>query len=191
MRVSLIVVVALSTRLVWGASGRGDERVDFVRDIQPLLNKHCTQCHGGVRRAGGLLLLPAIGMPAAGDSGKSPLVPGKPDDSELFRRVTTVDADERMPPESPSLPADAIDKLRQWIEQGAAWPRHWSLCPAETHGVAECFQCCVARTAIDRFVLGPLEAKDIAPSPTCRSLHVDPPPVVRPAGPAAYAGRGR
>jgi hypothetical protein len=104
-------------------------------------------------------------MPAAGDSGKSPLVPGKPDESELFRRVTTADADERMPPESPPLPADAIAKLRQWIEQGAAWPRHWSLAPLKYTELPSVSNAAWARMPIDRFVLTQLEAKNIAPSP--------------------------
>lgn len=164
MRASLLVAVVLVSQFVW-ATGRGEDRLDFAHDIQPLLTKHCTQCHGGVRRAGGLLLLPAVGMPAAGDSGKSPLVPGKPDESELFRRVTTADADERMPPESPPLPADAIAKLRQWIEQGAAWPRHWSLAPLKYTELPSVSNAAWARMPIDRFVLTQLEAKNIAPSP--------------------------
>ncbi|HMC10001.1 MAG TPA: DUF1549 domain-containing protein, partial [Pirellulaceae bacterium] len=163
MRVSLLVAVVLVSQFVW-ATGRGADRLDFAHDIQPLLTKHCTQCHGGVRRAGGLLLLPAVGMPAAGDSGKSPLVPGKPDESELFRRVTTADADERMPPESPPLPADAIAKLRQWIEQGAAWPRHWSLAPLKYTELPSVSNAAWARMPIDRFVVAQLEAKSIVPS---------------------------
>ena len=103
----------------------------FRADIQPLLTQHCTQCHGGVRGAGGLLLLPAGGMPAAGDSGKPPVVPGKPEESELFRRVTTADADERMPAGSPPLPPEAIAKLRQWIEDGGRVAAALVACAAE------------------------------------------------------------
>ncbi len=164
VRVSLIALVALVSLAACWATGRGDERVEFARDIQPLLTKHCTQCHGGVRKAGGLLLLPAGGIPAAGDSGKSPLVPGKPDESELLRRVTTADADERMPAKGPPLAPDAIAKLRQWIEEGAAWPRHWSLIPVETPDTPHVATCAWTRTAIDRFVLSQLEATNIAPS---------------------------
>ena len=164
VRVLLLTIAALVSLSVCLATGRGDERVDFVRDIQPLLTKHCTQCHSGVRRAGGLLLLPAGGMPQAGDSGNSPIVPGKPDASEFFRRVTTTDADERMPVGSPPLPADAVAKLRQWIEQGAPWPRHWSLVTLNSTepSVSEVTW---ARTAIDRFVAARLGQKGIAPSP--------------------------
>jgi hypothetical protein len=165
MRVSVVFIVALLCQSVWGTRVRADERVDFARDIQPLLTKHCTQCHGGVRRAGGLLLLPAGGIPAAGDSGKSPLVPGNPDESELFRRVTTVDEDERMPADSPPLPPPAVAKLRQWIEEGAAWPRHWSLAPMSVPELPKVSDVAWARTALDRFVLAQLELKNITPSP--------------------------
>ena len=123
MRGAVVVLLAMACQLACPADTCAQHAIEFARDIQPLLTKHCTRCHGGVQRAGGLLLLPAAGMPAAGESGKQPLVAGKPDESELFRRVTTPDADQRMPAERPPLAPADIAKLRQWIEEGAQWPK--------------------------------------------------------------------
>src|SRR5581483_708680 len=112
-----------------------------------------------------LLLLPAAGMPAAGDSGKPSLVPGKPDASELFRRITTADADERMPADKPPLSSEQIATLRRWIEQGAHWPRHWSLRPIQAGTLPSLSNANQAQTAIDRFVLARLEENRVTPSP--------------------------
>src|SRR5262245_9251987 len=110
VRGAVVVLLAMVCQFDWQAVARADDAIDFTRDIQPLLTQHCTRCHGGVKRAGGLLLLPAAGMPAAGDSGKPPLVSGKPNESELFHRLTTSDADERMPAQAPPLAPEQIAK---------------------------------------------------------------------------------
>jgi len=79
VRIFLVIARVIACGVMCAATARGAERVDFARDIQPLFTEHCLRCHGGVKRAGGLLLIPAGGSPAAGDSSKSPLVPGNPD----------------------------------------------------------------------------------------------------------------
>jgi hypothetical protein len=161
------LMIALLSIVSWPAAAiaSGAERVDFARDIQPLLAQHCLRCHGGVQRAGGLLLLPAAGMPAAGESGLSPIVPGMPEKSELFRRVISDDADSRMPAESPPLSADDKGKLRRWIEEGASWPLHWSLKrvqrPNQPIGTGTRW----SRTPIDAFVARRLETQGLSPAP--------------------------
>src|SRR5262245_49049950 len=100
-------VLVLLAQLACAAVACGEERIDFTRHIQPLLQQHCTKCHGGVRRQGGLSLIGARGKQGAGESGKPLLVAGKPAESELYRRVTAADADERMPAEGePLAPAE-------------------------------------------------------------------------------------
>src|SRR5687767_11935808 len=74
------------------------EPVDFARDIRPLFNKQCTSCHGGVKRAGGISFLSPEGATAVAKSGEHAIVPGDPDKSELLKRITSTDDDERMPP---------------------------------------------------------------------------------------------
>ena len=144
------------------AGARGDELIDFTRDIRPILQRHCTSCHGGVRREASLSLL-APGE--NGESGQALVVAGKPEASELYRRIIATDASERMPAENPPLAAGQIALIRRWIEAGATWPRHWSFTPLvrpqipDVEGAASC------NSPIDRFVLNRLEAADINPSP--------------------------
>jgi Protein of unknown function (DUF1553)/Protein of unknown function (DUF1549)/Planctomycete cytochrome C len=164
VRRSVVVVAAIIGQAAWSMA-LGGERIDFARDVQPVLTQHCTRCHGGVKRAGGLLLSPAAGMPAAGDSGVTPIVPGKVQESELFRRVTATDPGERMPAESLPLSEEEVAKLRQWIEEGAVWPLHWSLQPVREIALADHSNAAWARTGIDAFVSARLEAKNVAPSP--------------------------
>jgi hypothetical protein len=165
VRPSAAIVLTIVCQLFWPLATCSGEAIDFARDIQPILIEHCTRCHGGVQRAGGLLLLPAGGMPAAGDSGSLPVVPGKPEESELFRRVTANDADERMPAENPPLSPEQVARLRRWIEEGAAWPLHWSLRPVTQIGVPDVSNGTWAQAAIDRFIQARLDATSIAPSP--------------------------
>lgn len=165
VRSSTVAVLVIVCQFDWQSAARADDSIDFTRDIQPLLTQHCTRCHGGVQRAGGLLLLPSGGMPSAGESGKPPLVPGKPNESELFRRLTTTDIDERMPAESLPLESQVIAKVRRWIEEGAQWPRHWSHRPINAIKVPDVSSTQSARIAIDRFILAHLEANTLTPSP--------------------------
>src|SRR5262245_14723436 len=102
-RVHCYFVLVLLAGLVRPASG--EDAVEFARDVQLILQRHCTKCHGGVRREAGLSLLAPGGV---GESGKPLVVAGKPDESELLRRVTSADADERMPAEGPLLSAAEI-----------------------------------------------------------------------------------
>ena len=131
---------------------------DFAADVRPILQRHCTKCHGGVRREAGLSLLAPGGV---GESGKPLVVAGKPDESELLRRVTTSDADERMPAQLQPLAASEIATLRRWIAAGASWPKHWSFqpLPAQARPPGE------GQSAIDSFVVARLQALNLAPAP--------------------------
>lgn len=159
------IELALLSLFAWSQVAQGGDGIDFTRDIQPLFQQHCLKCHGGVRRAGGLSLSVMSGAQLTGDSGKAMIVAGKPDASELLRRVTTTDADERMPAEQPPLNPAQIDKLRRWIEEGAKWPKHWSFAPIQTRLPPSVPDTNWPRTAIDHFVLERLSAANISPSP--------------------------
>ncbi len=90
--------IYLWTALTAAVQAGAAEPVSFDRDIRPLLNAHCVACHGGVKKAGGISFLSREAALAEADSGGHAIVPGSPGESELLRRVTTVDDDERMPP---------------------------------------------------------------------------------------------
>lgn len=95
---------------------------DFLRDIAPLLEAHCLECHGPGKQSGGTrydLRETAFG---AGDSGAIAVVPGKPDESELLHRITSKDKDEQMPPKGPRLGEAEVEAIREWIAAGAEWP---------------------------------------------------------------------
>src|SRR4030095_9753401 len=94
------------------------QKVDFKRDVSPILEQSCVPCHSAAKAAGGL----AIGSQNALLDKKS-IVPGNADASLLYKlaAIPTGRAG-AMPPGGPRLPEDKLDVLKRWIEQGANWP---------------------------------------------------------------------
>jgi hypothetical protein len=138
--------------------------VDFNHEIRPILNEKCLRCHGGVKRAAGISFLFRSDALQPGKSGRTAIVPGKPSESELIKRIRHEDPDERMPRNEPALTEAEIEKLATWIENGAQWTEHWAyVAPvAETPpGLDSGWP----RTAIDRFVLAKLQENGLAPAP--------------------------
>lgn len=103
-----------------------ENRVDYNTQIKPLLNKNCIACHGGVKKAGGFSLLFKHEALAPAKSGKPAIIPGDAANSEMIRRLTLTDPEERMPLEHPPLTPNEIDLLQKWIDQGAEWGDHWA-----------------------------------------------------------------
>jgi hypothetical protein len=127
------------------------EPVVFNRDIRPILSDTCFHCHGpdkNARKAGLRLDIREEALkPAA--SGDIPIVPGKPESSEVAKRVLTDDTDELMPPPKAHKPLSPQQKelIRRWIAEGAVYQKHWSYeppvktpVPAGRHGVDEMVQ---------------------------------------------------
>jgi mono/diheme cytochrome c family protein len=96
--------------------------IDFARDIQPIFQRHCVDCHGIDEQNGGLNLDQLTTLFAEAHSGQVPVVPGQPEESELIRRVLSRSEDERMPPDGERLTIRDVQLLRSWIKQGAAKP---------------------------------------------------------------------
>jgi mono/diheme cytochrome c family protein len=118
---SPIVLAALLATL---GVGRATEGVDFERQIKPLLEKSCVQCHGPEKQKGKLRLDTREGLLKGGDAGEA-IAKGKPDESEFFRRVIAAPDDEEvMPPKGKAdhLTAAEIDLVKRWITEGAPWP---------------------------------------------------------------------
>ncbi len=104
-------------------------RIEFNRDIRPILSDTCYKCHGPDKaklKADLRLDLEANAKGRIKDH--FAIVPGQPEKSELIRRITTTDPDDRMPPVEAGrqLAPRQIELLRRWIEQGAPWEAHWS-----------------------------------------------------------------
>ncbi len=158
---------------VFIAGARGDEpepaasAVRFERDVQPIFSRGCIRCHGATERRGGLGLSDREGAMEELDSGLHALVPGKPDESELLRRIASDDPSERMPPKGKPLTAAEIATLRRWIEQGAAWPPHWAYRPLERPAAPQrtaLTHADWAHTPVDLFLLARLQEQGLAPS---------------------------
>ena len=141
-------------------------RADFNRDIRPLFAKRCTACHGGVKAAGKVSFVYREQALANGKSGKRAIAPGRPEDSELMRRVTSSDPDERMPQpdHGPALSTTEIDTLRRWIADGAQWSEHWSFVPLSEPAIPTVTNNAWPAVTADFFIFWRLEAECRTPS---------------------------
>jgi mono/diheme cytochrome c family protein len=97
--INFVAIIFLANAVALAADAP-PARVDFNRDIRPLLSKNCFACHGSdeQHREAGLRLDQFAGATTPAESAKRPIVPGKPDESEVVRRISSKDDAERMPP---------------------------------------------------------------------------------------------
>ena len=151
---------------VWAAPP--SSLIDFQRQVRPILSDNCFLCHGpdkGTRMAE-LRLDMKDGAMAARKNGV-PILPGKPDESLLIKRIFSDDPGYRMPPvfSHKTLSTEQKDILRKWIEQGAPWKEHWSFIPPSRAALPEVKDATWARTPIDRFLLARMENEGLTPNP--------------------------
>ena len=97
------------------------QKVDFLSDIRPILEKHCFECHGPSKARGQLRLHTGALLRKGGASG-APIEPGHAEQSLLYRRVMGLDADDQMPLDRDPLPAETLALVKAWIDQGAQLP---------------------------------------------------------------------
>jgi hypothetical protein len=146
-------------------------RIEFARDVQPILAEHCLKCHGPRKQQGGLRLDGKSVALRGGDSG--PVIkPGKSAESPLVERITADDERARMPLQGKPLTAEQIERIRRWIDQGADWPDtapgpldHWAFQPVRDPRPPTVRNPDRVSNPIDAFVLAKLEAAGLAPSP--------------------------
>jgi hypothetical protein len=164
------------------------EPVDFARQIQPLLRDRCERCHGAKKQEGGLRLDLRQRAFIGGDSGPAVIAKDSAK-SHLIRRITSTDADHRMPPSGKPLTANEIAHLRNWIDEGARWPdelagedpgkSHWAFKTIVLPRLPVVRQQQRIRNPIDAFVQARLEShglnlRDEADRRTLiRRLHLD------------------
>lgn len=149
--------------------------IDFSADVKPILNKKCISCHGGVKKQAGFSLLFRDEALAPTKSGKPAIIPGDPDGSEMIRRLTLKDPEERMPYKHEPLNEQEISILRNWVKQGAKWGEHWAYVPVKPEDVPHpsssffgWFQkdkWSWVKNDIDNFIYNELLDKKINPSP--------------------------
>ncbi|MHC5029129.1 MAG: DUF1549 domain-containing protein, partial [Planctomycetota bacterium] len=142
--------------------------VEFDRDIRPILSRNCFLCHGpdAGSRAADLRLDIAASATAERANGRRAVVPFDSDASAVMRRITALDADERMPPPEThkQLTDEEIHRIRRWIDDGAAWEGLWSFEPRREAPVPAGASDW-PRSPIDEFVLAGLNSAGVEPSP--------------------------
>ena len=151
-----------------------DRKVDFEKEVRPLLSSRCFKCHSSKKQKGGLRLDLRATALKGGDSGAA-IEPGKSAESRLVLMVGGK-AKKRMPPSGDALSAEQVGVLRAWIDQGATWPEdpagsagiesdHWSLRPVKKPAAPEVKDKGWVKNPIDAFVLEKLQEKGLRPRP--------------------------
>ena len=168
------LIAILATAAIASGAEPLPERVRFNAHIRPILSNQCVACHGpDDKHRDAKLRLDTREGALADLGGYAAVVPGKPDDSELIKRITSDDRDEVMPPpksKKPTLPARDVALLRKWIEQGAEYEGHWAFLPPQKPEPG---------ATLDSFITKRLAAEKIKPSPEadaatlCRRLYLD------------------
>ncbi len=145
-----------------GAGVAVADPIDFNREVRPILSDNCFQCHGpdAAQRKGDLRL-------DTEDGARMALLLGKPDESPLIQRIYHRDVEERMPPQDfpKLLTGSQKEILRDWIEQGAQWAKHWAFVAPVKAPLPEIVNESWIRHEMDNFVLKRLKDAGLAPSP--------------------------
>jgi Protein of unknown function (DUF1553)/Protein of unknown function (DUF1549)/Planctomycete cytochrome C len=161
-----LAFVVWSGVVAFPASSADPEPVQFSRDILPILSDNCFACHGPDQnqRKADLRLDTKEG---ALRQANPVVVPGKSAESELILRIASTDPDEVMPPPKSNrkLTARQIDLLRRWIDDGAAWGKHWAYESPHRPASPASKNTAWPRNAVDQFILARLERDGLTASP--------------------------
>ncbi|MBC8112821.1 MAG: DUF1549 domain-containing protein, partial [Candidatus Saccharimonas sp.] len=164
IRCSFVLLCLFACDLVASAA---EPKIEFNRDIRPILSDTCFHCHGpdSAKRQAGLRLDQEEAAKAERD-GHRAIVAGDVSRSELVRRITSTDPDEVMPPRTStrSLTAAQIKLLTRWIDEGAPWQAHWSFIAPQRPTVPTTTVPAWSRNAIDSFVKQRLTQEGLSPS---------------------------
>ena len=144
------------------------KKVDFNRDIRPILSDTCFKCHGPdeKQRMANLRLDETEGL-FTDRGGYRIIVPGNAAQSKLYQKISSTDESFRMPPtySGRSITAKQIELIKEWIDQGAKWEMLWSFVTPKRPAVPEVKGKDWPRNPIDNFVLARLESEGLKPSP--------------------------
>lgn len=159
-------------------SQSGSEAVSYNFDIRPILSDKCFACHGpdAKKREAGLRLDLAESAYAKLKDGKGVAIfPGKPEQSEVYRRITSPDPSYQMPtPESHLglLNENEVGLVKKWIEEGAKYERHWAFTTPVLPAVPEVSKEDWPKNEIDNFVLRKMEGAGLAPNDEADKSHL-------------------
>lgn len=158
--------------LISGLAATAADKVDFNKDIRPILSDKCFHCHGPDEhdRKGKLRLDVPHGDDGAfrEKKGTFAIKPGDPAASEIWKRIITDDEDDVMPPADSTkkaLTAEEKALVKKWIEQGAQWQEHWSFNPIEMPEIPKVTEHKNwAKNEVDHFVLDELKKHGLKPT---------------------------
>lgn len=166
--IRLLIAAGAVVNLFTPAGSAAGEPLRYGRDVLPILSAKCFACHGPDEegRQADLRLDLEQTAKADRDSGAA-IVPGKPDESLVFARITSTDPDLVMPPSDSHKPlaAEQVAIVRRWIEEGAPWGRHWSFEPVTSPDVPASAGQTTLSSPIDAFVAARLAEHGLALKP--------------------------
>lgn len=141
--------------------------VEYNRDVRPILSDKCFACHGpdAANRKTKLRLDTETGARIDLRGGRKALVPGSPEASEIYRRITTDNKALRMPPAHSGQTGLTVEEtliIQNWIRDGARWQSHWSFLPPKKSALPADF---TATHPVDSFILSRLAREGLRPSP--------------------------
>lgn len=166
-------LAALCLALNAAGTIQADAKIDFNRDVRPILSDNCFTCHGpDTAQIKSELRLDSSAAALKGGKSDGPaIVPGKPDESPLLKRIVTTDEDDHMPPKTtakPPLTEKQVATLRQWIAEGAEYKGHWAFIPPATPAIPVLDPTLTQGKPvgpIDAFILARLAAEGLTPQP--------------------------
>ena len=166
--IRLLIAAGAVVNLFTPAGSVAGEPLRYGRDVLPILSAKCFACHGPDEegRQADLRLDLEQTAKADRDSGAA-IVPGKPDESLVFARITSTDPDLVMPPSDSHKPlaAEQVAIVRRWIEECAPWGRHWSFEPVTSPDVPASAGQTTLSSPIDAFVAARLAEHGLALKP--------------------------
>ncbi len=149
---------------------------DFEKDIRPIFEDRCYDCHDADKQKGKLRLDEVVGILKGGDSGEPVFVRGKSAESSIIKHVTSENPKDMMPPKGDRLTTGQVGLLKAWIDAGAGMPGeaeaaeslklktdHWSFQPVKRPAVPVSGDAFV-KNEVDEFILAKLKDKGLAPS---------------------------
>ncbi len=171
------------------AEPAGAASVDFAKEVKPILEAKCAACHGALKQQAGLRLDAGPLVLQGGDNGPV-VVPRKPAESLLWRKVSSREVSERMPPEGEGEPLSTaqLATIKSWIDQGAVAPSeptppdprsHWAYQPPRRPAIPRVKNAAWVRNPIDAFIAAGHERHGLRPLPEAppevllRRLHFD------------------
>jgi mono/diheme cytochrome c family protein len=157
--------------IVLSAAFAATAAVDFDRQVRPIFEARCYECHGDKKQKSGIRFDQRDSVFAGGDSGKPLVAAGKSAESILIQKVTTTNPDGMMPPKGERLTTDQIAILKTWIDEGAQWPQqaeqkktHWAYVKPARPALPKVKDASWPVNAIDHFVLARLEQEGLRPA---------------------------